>query len=92
MGNNSAPLGTIIKHNEEPGLTQSTQEKGENTANISSTKETVKTYINTCSIPLSLRCLQFTEKKYRRFQIEHFKQLKVSTELLVTAKAKRDTI
>ena len=44
MGNNSAPLGTIIKHNEEPGLTQSTQEKGENTANISSTKETVKTY------------------------------------------------
>ena len=44
MGNNSAPLGTIIEHNEEPGLTQSTQEKGENTANISSTKETVQTY------------------------------------------------
>ena len=69
MGNNSAPLGTIIKHNEEPGLTQSTQEKGENTANISSTKETVKTYINTCSIPLSLRCLQFTEKNIDVFKL-----------------------
>ena len=45
MGNDSAALGTIIKHwNEEPGITQSTQE-GENTANINSTKETVKTLI-----------------------------------------------